>query len=361
MTSSASADLYLAGVGAVGTALLGRLEALSDGAPRLVGACTTRGAVWNPDGLAPAALAATPSWDEPTDWNTILPRLEEAAGGARPVVFVDATSDPDVGRAYLRLLEAGVLVVTPSKHANTFEQAYFDALLAASGGGVRYRYETTVGAGLPVVQPVRDLRASGDRIEEIVCSPSGTLTFVFDRLGQGASFSEAVVEARQRGYAEPDVRDDLSGEDVVRKLIILARTAGYRVERSEVEVEPLTPPALADVPAAEVPDRLAAYDAAWSDRAAAAAAEGQVLRYVGRFEDGRIAVGVREVPTDSALGQLAGTDTLFTFRTERYGDAPITISGPGAGADVTAGGILADVHTVVAQAHAAQEQVVPAG
>ena len=359
MTSSASADLYLAGVGAVGAAFLERLAALRDHAPRLVGACTTRGASWSPDGLALTDLIQSPSWDGPTDWDRILAQLEAAASGPRPVVFVDATSSPEVGRAYLRLLEAGVLVVTPSKHANTFEQTYFDALLAASEDGARYRYETTVGAGLPIVQPIRDLRASGDQVESVECSPSGTLTFVFDQLGQGASFSEAVVEARARGYAEPDVRDDLSGEDVVRKLMILARTAGYRVERSEVEVEPLTPPALASVPAAEVPGRLAAYDAEWADRANAAAARGRVLRYVGQFRDEQITVGVRDVPADAALGHLSGTDTLFRLRTKRYGEAPITISGPGAGADVTAGGVLADVRTVAAQARGVRGRLVP--
>ena len=350
---SDSPALYLAGVGAVGTAFLHRLDRLGDAAPVLLGAGTTRGAVWDDGGLRPAEVARQ-SWAGCDSVAPALDRLRATARTGRPVVLVDATSSPALAREYLGLLRAGVRIVTASKHANTFEQSYFDALQQASDGGVRYRYETTVGAALPAVETVRDLRASGDTLTSIACCPSGTLTYVMDRVGQGDTFSTAVLDARARGFAEPDVRDDLSGEDVVRKLLILARTAGHRVERDEVDVEPLLPASFAVLSASDVPARLAALDAAWAQRSEAARANGCVLRYVGRFAEGRIRVGLEEVPAPSALGRLAGTDNLFVFQTERYGATSLTISGPGAGADLTAGGVLADVRKVLASSSPAR-------
>lgn len=351
MTVSAPA-LYLAGVGSVGTAFLHRLARLGTEAGQLIGACTTRGALWRETGLSPEDVLRDGTGTAPPNWRQISEDLLSLARTGRPVVFADATSSSDIAREYLRLLDGGVRVVTASKHANTFEQSYFDALLRASAEGTRYRYETTVGAALPAVQTVRDLRASGDTIERVECSPSGTLTFVMDQLSGGTPFSAAVLDARAKGYAEPDVRDDLSGEDVVRKLMILARTAGYRVERDEVKVEPLLPPEFAQFSTGEVAARLPDLDDAWAARIFGAESRGRVLRYVGRLEDGRIRVGVEEVAAESALGSLSGTDNVFVFRTERYGSRAITISGPGAGADVTAGGVLADVRTVLASARA---------
>jgi aspartokinase/homoserine dehydrogenase 1 len=238
-------------------------------------------------------------------------------------------------------------VVTPSKLANTRSQSAFDRLGAvAAEGGVQYRYETTVGAGLPVVQTVRDLVATGDRVRSIRGAVSGTLTFLFSALREGRSFSEAVRAAVDRGYAEPDVRDDLSGADVARKFLILARTAGHAVEPGAVQVESLVPEALADRPYDAFLDRLPSVDDDWRERSAAAAEAGAVLQYVGRFSAEGIDVGVRRVPEQTALGRLDGQNNLFELTTDRYADAPLIIRGPGAGPDVTAAGVLADVLAV---------------
>ncbi len=337
-------QIYLAGLGAVGRALLGQLAALPQDArtPRLVGACTSRQAVWHEAGTAPNAIAmALSASSTVTDWEAILARLEAAAPG---LVFVDATGSMEVARHHARLLEAGVHVVTPSKHAFTQEQCYFDRLVAAMrGNGVQCRYETTVGAGLPVVQTVRDLVATGDRLRSVRGAVSGTLTFVFSELRRGEPFSRAVQSAVQRGYAEPDVRDDLSGEDVARKFIILARTAGLRVERRDVEVESLVPEGLRDGRAGDFLDRLTAFDSHWRWRTRTAEVDRKALQYVGRLEDGRIHVGVEAVSLDAPFGRLEGTDNLFELHTDRYDASPLIIRGPGAGPEVTAAGVLADL------------------
>jgi aspartokinase/homoserine dehydrogenase 1 len=341
---SSPLSVYLAGVGAVGSALLRQIDDRDASPPtlRLLGGCTSERALWlSPDQGAQAlrnGLADAP----PLDWPAIVDRLTQEA--PRPLVFVDATGHPEVADRYERLLGAGLHVVTASKLANTRSQAAFDRLrTTAAEQGVQYRYETTVGAGLPVVQTVQDLVDTGDRIRSIRGAVSGTLTFLFSALRTGASFSDAVRAAIDRGYAEPDVRDDLSGTDVARKFLTLARTAGHPLERDDVQVESLVPDALADRPYDAFLDRLGTVDERWRARSEAAAAEGAVLQYVGRFSADGIDVGVRHVPEDEAFGRLDGQDNLFEVTTDRYAEAPLVVRGPGAGPAVTAAGVLADV------------------
>lgn len=343
--SAPSLSLYLAGVGSVGTALLYQLSELQGDAqrPRLIGACTSTHAAWTPPHPTPGAVKHHLEHGSTLHWPAVLERLIEHA--PRPLVFVDATGHPDVADHYTTLLDAGIHVVTPSKLANTRSQQHFDRLHAtAAQHNVQYRYETTVGAGLPVVRTVRDLRATGDRIHTIRGAVSGTLTFVFSRMREGDSFSEAVRTAIQKGYAEPDIRDDLSGEDVARKFLILARTAGASIEREDVEVESLVPESLRNLPHLAFRRYVHKANDAWRERAETAASQDAVLQYVGRWTPGSgIRVGVEAVPADSDFGQLEGQDNLFTITTNRYAASPLTIRGPGAGPEVTAAGVLADV------------------
>ena len=340
-------DVYLAGVGTVGGALLGQIARLKPGTLRVIGACSRRRSAVDLGGLEPADLALDAA---PPDWPAILNRLTAHAAGT-PTVFVDATGSPDVADLVEPLLAAGVSVVTPSKLANTRSQAAWDRLHALSASGaVHYRYETTAGAGLPIVRLLEDLVATGDRVRSVRGVLSGTMTYLFGQIERGATFSEAARAAQEQGYAEPDVRDDLSGEDVARKLLILARAAGLRAERADIEVESLVPPEVADVPATLVTDALAAADGAWAERVAQAEAAGRRLRYVGEIRaegDGaRFRVGVSAVPTDSPLGRLGGADNLVEITTDRYATSPVVVQGPGAGAEVTAAGVLADVLAV---------------
>ena len=342
---AAEVDLYLAGVGSVGQALLEQIASMPEGEVRIsmIGACTAQRAVWDEDGVSARSVAGgLEGGGQRARWSQILPRLERSR--ERPLIFVDATGSVEVARHYERLLQAGVHLVTPSKIANTQEQAYFDRLQeAARAGRAHYRYETTVGAGLPIVQTVQDLVDTGDRIREIRGSVSGTLTFLFSELRAGTPFSRAVQKAIGRGYAEPDVRDDLSGEDVARKFIILARTAGLTIERSQLQVESLVPESLRRVAPEAFLEKVPTSDAGWRQRTKRARDKETTLQYVGHLAEGRIRVGVQEVATSSPFGQLQGTDNLLEIYTDRYAATPLVVRGPGAGPQVTAAGVLADV------------------
>lgn len=337
--------LYLAGVGDVGSAFLRQLDDRSNPsgpALRLVGACNSRRSTWTSDGLAPRAASAHVSDGAPLDWNSIQRRL--ARDAPRPLIFVDATGSPDVAARYETLFRAGIHVVTPSKLANARAQSAFDRLQAAAAEqGAHYRYETAVGAGLPIVQTVKDLVDTGDRIRAIRGAVSGTLTFIFSELRDGDSFDAAVRTAVERGYAEPDVRDDLSGEDVGRKFLILARTIGHSVNRADVHVESLVPEPLRGLSYEAFLEQLDTVNEAWRCRVQAARAEGAVLQYVGELSDEGIEVGIRRVPGEGTFGQLSGQNNLFEIRTDRYAESPLMVRGPGAGPGVTAAGVLADV------------------
>ena len=219
----------------------------------------------------------------------------------------------------------------------------------ARASGRRVLHEATVGAGLPVVDTLQQLRASGDRVDSVDSSPSGTMGFLFSEMGRGRTFSDAVREAMARGYTEPDPRDDLCGLDVARKGIILARMLGYTGEMADVSIESLVPETLREVSAAAFLDALPSLDAGWEQRIADARARGEVLRYRARATRGGVRVGLVSVAVGSALASLDGTDNLFVFSTARYRDRPLVVSGPGAGAEVTAAGVLADVLRLTAK------------
>ncbi len=213
----------------------------------------------------------------------------------------------------------------------------------------RVRHEATVGAGLPVISTLEDLLASGDQIESIVASVSGTLGYLCTGLDRGLSFSTALREAADRGYTEPDPRDDLSGLDAARKALILARRMEQRINLSDVAVESLVPLGLSKAEASleQFWAGLADVDARIAQRQQAAVAEGKVLRYLAAVTPGGSRVGLQAVDKDSPAGRLRGTDSLFIWRTMRYRDNPLIVQGPGAGATVTAAGVLADVLKLV--------------
>ena len=260
-------------------------------------------------------------------------------------VIIDCTADGEVASHYRDWLEAGIHVVTPNKKANSASMGYYDSLkVARRTGGSHYLYEGTVGAGLPVVQTLRDLRETGDEIESIEGIFSGTLAYLFNVYDGSVPFSAIVREAKQRGYTEPDPRDDLSGTDVARKLIILAREMGLRLEMSDVKVASLVPVDLEQGTIDGFLDGLCAHDAGMQERYAAASAAGKVLRYVGRItSSGEATVGLVELDRKHAFANIALTDNVVRFATARYNKNALIVQGPGAGPEVTAGGVFGDL------------------
>lgn len=260
-------------------------------------------------------------------------------------VIIDCTASGEVAKHYARWLAAGIHIVTPNKKANSAPLHDYRALQdARRTGGTHYLYEATVGAGLPVIGTLRDLRETGDEITAIEGIFSGTLAYLFNVYDGSRAFSDIVREAKQRGYTEPDPRDDLSGMDVARKLIILGREMGRALEMSDVQVESLVPAGLEQGTIDDFLDRLPAHDAAMRQRFEAAKARGKVLRYVGRLtSDGKATVGVVEFDARHAFANIALTDNVVRFATARYSSNPLIVQGPGAGPEVTAGGIFADL------------------
>ena len=261
-------------------------------------------------------------------------------------VIIDCSASATVATHYAAWLAAGINIVTPNKKANSGAYAYYAGLKdAARAGGTHYLYEATVGAGLPVIQTLRDLRETGDELRSIEGIFSGTLAYLFNVFDGKESFSSIVRAAKQKGYTEPDPRDDLSGIDVARKLIILGREIGLKLELADVVVESLVPPELVTGTAEEFLEQLPRFDALMAKRLAAARAQGHVLRYVGRLDvaAGTATVGLVKLAERHPFANIALTDNVVRFETRRYCDNPLIVQGPGAGPQVTAGGVFGDL------------------
>ncbi|HTF82239.1 MAG TPA: ACT domain-containing protein, partial [Cytophagales bacterium] len=260
-------------------------------------------------------------------------------------IFVDNTSNKDIVKYYESTLKASISVVTPNKVANSGPYEYYKKLQrAAAEHNVQFLYETNVGAGLPIIGTLKDLLNSGDRIIKIEAVLSGTLSFIFNSYKAGTSFHDIVKDAKAKGYTEPDPRDDLNGMDVARKILILARDSGFELEPSDVQVENILPQNCVD--AKTVDEFFAELNKSndhFEKRRAAAEAEGKVLRFIASLEDGKAAVSLKAVDAQHPFYSMQGSDNIISFTTERYKDRPLVVKGPGAGAEVTAAGVFADI------------------
>jgi len=289
-------------------------------------------------------------WRELFERNAVDSNLEKFVEHVRVdylphTILIDCTASGDVGAKYAEWLARGVHVITPNKKANSAELSYYRSLHdSRRTSGAHYLYETTVGAGLPVIQTLRDLRDTGDDITSIEGIFSGTLAYLFNIYDGRTAFSDIVKDAKQLGYTEPDPRDDLSGLDVARKLIILGREMGLELELADVKIESLVPAGLESGSIEDFLARLPKHDAAMRERFEAARGRGKVLRYVGRLTaDGKATVGLVELDTKHAFANMALTDNIVRFETRRYNANPLIVQGPGAGPEVTAGGVFADL------------------
>ncbi len=257
---------------------------------------------------------------------------------------VDVTAERGAYETMLEARERGWHVVLCNKWALAEPQARYDALMGDGRG--RVLYETTVGAALPVIVTLDRLLSAGDEVTAIEAAISGTLEFVCTEIQNGVAFSEALRKAQRMGYTEPDPRDDLAGVDARRKALILARKLGMRLDMGDIEVETLVPAGLEGVTLDEFWERLPEADGEYGERVREAKERGGVLRFLARIDGTGARVALQEVGAQSLAGSLTGTESLFVFHTRFYGEQPLAVRGRGAGAEVTAAGVLADILTL---------------
>jgi aspartokinase/homoserine dehydrogenase 1 len=341
------------GTGLVGSALLAQLRARAPvlraqrGIDLRVRAIADSKRMLLADGGVPldSPRETLASLGEPVDLTRLAQHIR--AEHLPHAVLVDCTASEAVASRYVPWLREGIHVVTPNKRAGSGLLERYQTLRALDRTVHRHwLYEATVGAGLPVITTLRDLIETGDTVLRVEGVLSGTLSYVFNRLDASRPFSTVLREARALGYTEPDPRDDLSGLDVARKLVILGREMGLDLELDAVAIESLVPPGAATDAAhpEDFLDALRAHDAAMEARRASAAERGRCLRYVGVVDaEGRARVSLEEYPLDHAFARISATDNIFAFTTARYRTQPLVVQGPGAGPDVTAGGVFADL------------------
>ena len=349
-------NLYMVGTGLIGKALLAQIHAQMDYLRQekllkicVVGVANTKKMLldgkgldltnWHEQQLAEGVTTSLPAFIEKIkDYN--LPNS----------VFIDCTSDKDIVQFYESLLDANISVVTPNKVANSGPYSEYRRLQrTALNRGVKFLYETNVGAGLPIINTVQGLMTAGDRFLKIEAILSGTLSFIFNTFGSEGyeSFADVVREAKDKGYTEPDPRDDLSGQDVARKILILAREAGFPLEPDDVTINNPLPQSCLDAPT--IPaffDELDANNDYFKTLLSEATARDEKLRFVAVFENDKAVIELRSVGPEHPFYQLTGADNIVSFTTERYKERPLVVKGPGAGAEVTASGVFADVVSI---------------
>ncbi|KAF1812996.1 hypothetical protein P152DRAFT_473520 [Eremomyces bilateralis CBS 781.70] len=278
-------------------------------------------------------------------------------------IVVDNTSDPTVAAEYPTFIRQGISVVTPNKKAFSGPLALWESIISVaqngrneSGKGGYIYHESSVGAGLPIINTLTDLLVTGDEVRKIEGVFSGTMSFLFNQFmpvpgaGKGMDFAAAVKIAQQSGFTEPDPRDDLNGMDVARKLVILARISGMKLELEGIPIQSLIPNELESCASgAEFLEKLHEFDSRMDELKASAEKDGKVLRYVGSIDviSGESKVGLQRFDPSHPIGGLKGSDNIINFYTKRYGSKPLTIQGAGAGGDITAMGVSADLLRVI--------------
>ena len=345
-------NLFVCGVGTVGGQLLEQIHDQYEELKRtkrlklnVVGIATSKKALFNRDGIDLAKyrelLADAPESNDKKLRDAIIEM------NCFNSVFVDCTASKDVAEIYQPLLEHNISVIAANKIAASSSYEKYALLKeTALARGVFFRYETNVGAGLPIIGTINDLRNSGDVILKIEAVLSGTLNFIFNELSADVTMSEAVRRAKEQGYSEPDPRIDLSGKDVIRKLVILAREAGYKVEKTDVEKHLFIPDEFFKGSIEEFWKNLPQLDADFEARRKQLDAEGKRWRFVATFDHGKLSVALKEVDSTHPFYNLQGSNNIVALTTERYREYPMLIQGYGAGASVTAAGVFANIMSI---------------
>ena len=343
--------LFMVGVGLIGSTLIEQVKAQAKYLKekrslevRIVGLANSKKMLFNEDGIA------LDSWKEdlvsngePVDLAGFIQKMKSL--NLSNTIFVDNTANEQVAHFYETILESSISISTPNKISTSSSYLQYQRLKnIATRRGVQFLYETNVGAGLPVLSTLEDLIASGDRIIKIEGVLSGTMSFIFNQFKEGMKFSEIVREAKKLGYTEPDPREDIGGADVRRKLIILARETGLALEAADVKIESILPKTAEEADSVEAFFKeLEKSDDHFSQIAAKAAKEGKVLRMIASLDNGMASIGLKAVDSSHPFYSLSGSDNMIVFTTERYKERPLVVRGPGAGAEVTAAGVFAEI------------------
>ncbi|WPU94188.1 bifunctional aspartate kinase/homoserine dehydrogenase I [Mucilaginibacter sabulilitoris] len=342
---------FCLGTGNIGKTLFNQLKAhteyLKDNngiQVKIAGISNTRKMTFNSDGISLDTwqddLLASP---HTADLQMFIDRMKEM--NLPNCVFIDNTASPVPVDFYEKVFKANISVITCNKIGNSASYKQYKTFRdTARRHGVDFFYETNVGAGLPIINTLKNLMNSGDRVQRIEAILSGTISFIFNNFKGDANFHDVVKEAQEKGYTEPDPRDDLSGKDFMRKMLILARDAGYAMEEADVEIESVLPKASLEAKSVEdFYDTLKTEDAHFARLKDEAEKGGKVLRYIGKLEDGKVSITLQMVDENHPFYMLSGSDNIISFTTDRYKERPLVVKGPGAGAEVTAAGVFADL------------------
>lgn len=345
-------NLFVCGVGTVGGQLLEQIHNQYEELKRtkrlklnVVGIATSKKALFNSDGIDLANYRELLADANESNESKLRDAIIEM--NCFNSVFVDCTASKEVAEIYQPLLEHNISVIAANKiAASSSYEKYARLKETALARGVFFRYETNVGAGLPIIGTINDLRNSGDVILKIEAVLSGTLNFIFNEISADVTLSEAVRRAKEQGYSEPDPRIDLSGKDVIRKLVILAREAGYKVEKTDVEANLFIPDEFFEGSIDEFWKNLPKLDADFEARRKQLDAEGKRWRFVATFDHGKLSVALKEVDRTHPFYNLQGSNNIVALTTERYREYPMLIQGYGAGASVTAAGVFANIMSI---------------
>lgn len=351
MSKIKTLNLFMIGPGLVGKALLKQLQEEQKNLLNnqelelnLVALADRKHMLFAPQGINlknwPNALEKS---GEKSDLKKFLKQMIEL--NLANSVFIDCTSSEETAATYSEILQASISVVTPNKKAQSSNiKNYLNLASAASKSNAKFLYETNVGAGLPVIKTLQDLQLSGDKLEKIEAVLSGTLSYIFNNVNSKTAFSEIVLQAKEKGYTEPDPRDDLNGLDVARKILILARETGKYLELTDIEVENLVPEdCRATKSVEEFFQKLKTHDETFRKKIQAIEEKGQRLRYIATLENGQASISLKAVDENHPFYNLSGSDNIIAFTTKYYNHCPLVIKGPGAGAEVTAAGVLSDI------------------
>lgn len=351
LSEQKSINIFSIGVGLIGGTLISQIEDQKDYLKddlslemNIAGLSNSRKMLFNAEGID------TTQWKshiEASELNADIKEFVERmiSMNLPNTIFIDNTASGEVPKFYKEILEASISIVTPNKIATSSSYAhYLDLKQTAKRNNVQFLYETNVGAGLPVISTLQGLINSGDRIERIDAVVSGSLSYIFNNFDGSKPFSELVLEAKELGYTEPDPRDDLSGSDVRRKIIILTREAGIAIEPEDVELEPILPSSCM-----EAKDVDAFFDALknendyFNSMIKKVKEEGKVLRFIASTYNGKAKISLQAVGPENPFYSLQMSDNMIVFTTKRYNNRPLIVRGPGAGAEVTAGGVFSDI------------------